>query len=291
MNKALLSLAAWTARRTPTSLRQALYRLGPLTWVIRRTLNRAAPAGLTRVQVAAGALAGVWLELDLHAEKDYWLGTYEPQLQAALKRSVAPGMVAYDVGANIGYMTLLLAQAVGERGRVFAFEALPANLARLQKNVELNGLEGRVTIVAGAVLDRPGTARFLLGPSGGTGKAEGSAGRHFTAQGAIEVQAISLDDFVYRQGHPPPQVVKMDIEGGEIRAFQGMRKTLASARPTLFLELHGPRSAQAAWETLTESDYALSRMAPGTPQVESPEALDWKAYLVGQPLERMASDG
>lgn len=283
MNKALLSLAAWTARRTPAPLRRLFYHLGPFTRAIRRALNRAAPRGFTRIQVAAGALAGARLELDLQAEKDYWLGTYEPALQTALQEALLPGMVAYDVGANIGYLTLLMARAVGTGGQVFAFEALPANVERLRRNVELNDLQDRVTVVAAAVLDRPGTVRFLLGPSGGTGKAEGSAGREFTARGIIEVPAVALDDFIYSQGHPAPQVLKMDIEGGEVRAFAGMKETLQRARPLLFLELHGQRSARVAWETLTACDYSLLRVGDEAAEVTTPEALGWKAYLVARP--------
>ena len=63
---------------------------------------------------------------------------------------VLPGQVAYDVGANIGYISILLARSVGENGRVFAFEALPANLERLHHNISLNGMSSRVTVVPGA---------------------------------------------------------------------------------------------------------------------------------------------
>jgi len=77
------------------------------------------------VQVAAGGLQGLRLSLDMQTEKDYWLGTYEPELQAAVADLVKPGMQVYDVGANIGYVSLLLARRVGAAGHVYAFEALP----------------------------------------------------------------------------------------------------------------------------------------------------------------------
>lgn len=282
--KLVLSLAAWAARWLPQPLKRAIYRSGPLAGLLRRGLNRAAPHGLTPVTVAAGGLAGCTLLLDMQTEKDYWLGTYEPELQTALADLVRPGITAYDVGANIGYISLLLARHAGENGKVFAFEALPGNLSRLRRNLELNRMAGRVQVVAAAVVDAEHPVRFLVGPSGGMGKAEGSAGRQDVAYAAsVEVAGLSLDDFVYRQGHPPPQAVKMDIEGGEVLALPGMARLLAEARPLLLMELHGPEAARAAWETLTAAGYRLCRMAPGYPPVASLDALDWKAYLLAFP--------
>jgi FkbM family methyltransferase len=282
--KPLLSFAAVIARITPLRLKRALYRYPRLAGLIRGGLNRAAPAGLTEVVIAAGGLRGDRMSLNLQEEKDYWLGTYEPELQAAITRLVQPGMVAYDVGANIGYITLLLTHAVGETGRVFAFEALPENVERLQRNIALNELESVVTAVPAAVCEASRPVNFLVGPSDDMGKAEGSAGRQGVAYStAITVPGLSLDSFVYERGSPPPQVVKMDIEGGEVLALPGMRRLLLEARPVILLELHGPEAAQAAWECLRLAGYLICQMKPGFPKIPDLEALDWKAYLVAWP--------
>ncbi len=282
VKSALLSLAALAARLLPMPVKRAIYRLGPLARLLRAGLNQAAPRGKTPVRVAAGGLSGMELELDLQAEKDYWLGTYEPELQQAVQELVAPGMVAYDVGANIGYISLLLARHVGEKGQVFAFEALPDNVARLRANISRNGLQTRVSVCAGAVIDTARTVRFLIGPSGGMGKAEGSSGReevHYP--GEVSVTGLSLDEFVYDRGNPAPQVLKMDIEGGEVLAVKGMHRLLREARPLLLIELHGPQAAHAVWEAAGEAGYRLCRMQPGFPPVTRVEDLDWKAYVVG----------
>lgn len=283
MRRLLLSLAAFAAKILPNPLKQALYKTGPLARLLRAGLNRAAPPGVAEVRIAAGDLAGFTLLLDMQTEKDYWLGTYEPDLQSALRTLVPPGAVAYDVGANIGYVSLLLARAAGEQGRVFAFEALPANLQRLRRNLELNGMAGRVQVVAGAVTQAAGPVRFLVHPSGGMGKAAGSAGRADQYRSEVTVEGLSLDEFVYDRGNPPPQVVKMDIEGGEVMALPGLRRLLAEARPTMLMELHGPESAQAAWQALTGAGYRVCWMKPGLPRVPSLEGMGWKAYIVGQP--------
>jgi FkbM family methyltransferase len=179
-----------------------------------------------------------------------------------------------------------LARTVGENGHVYAFEALPANLERLQTNLELSGFGSRVTLVPGAVVDRPGSVRFLVGPSGGMGKAEGSAGRQNVAYPeTITVPGFSLDDYIYQGNHPAPQVVKMDIEGGEVMAIPGMHRILKEIRPLVLLELHGPDAARIAWDCLTSSGYQICQMKPGYPGVASLEALDWKAYLLAMPLD------
>jgi FkbM family methyltransferase len=279
----ILNLAAWLARILPPELVRGLYRLRPLASLIRGLLNRSAPPGLSTVEVAAGGAQGMRMSLDLQSEKDYWLGTYEADLERAISDFACPGMVAYDVGANIGYTSLLLAKAVGEAGTVFAFEALPANIERLEQNLALNGLESRVEVVPSAVVDHLGLVNFLVGRSGSTGKAEGSAGRGQTQRGILEVAGISLDSFVYSDGRPAPEIVKMDIEGGEIRALPGMRRLLEERKPVLLLELHGYEAAKSAWEILKDCGYQLSRMEPGYPEIASYEELDWKAYLIASP--------
>jgi len=280
----LLTLAGFAARLLPVQVKKSFYRFPALAGFIRRNLNRSAPEGLVRIKVAGGKLAGMQLLLDLQSEKDYWLGTYEPELQEGLQDFLRPGMIAYDVGANIGYISLLLAKFVGPQGQVFAFESLPENLNRLEANVQLNDLAGCITIVPMAVADRSGHVRFLIGPSGGMGKLEGSAGRQDVAYpDSISVQGTSLDDFIFEAGNPRPHIIKLDIEGGEVLALPGMRRVLDSARPVVFLELHGAEAAQIAWEIFSNSGYSIHQLAPGYPEVQAYESLGWKAYLVAWP--------
>jgi FkbM family methyltransferase len=284
MQNFLLNAAAFAAKILPNSFKQAIYKVKPLARLIRRGLNRAAPSGLVEVKVAAGDLAGFTILLDMQVDKDYWLGTYEPELQAALRELIPAGAVIFDVGANIGYVSLLLAKAAGESGKVFAFEALPTNVEQLRRNVALNRMEARVTVIDRAVTRASGPVRFLVHASGGMGKVAGSAGRADKYESELTVPGISLDEFVYIQGNPPPQVVKVDIEGGEVLALPGMSRVLTEARPLLLMELHGPESCRAAWETLTNAGYQICWMRPGYPVIPSLEALGWKAYIVAKPL-------
>jgi FkbM family methyltransferase len=280
MTNAVLRTAARAARLLPAPLRQGFYRLGPITRLIRRTLTRAAPPGMTEIEIAAGPARGFRMLLDLQSEKDYWLGTYEPQLQQALADFAGPGMTIYDVGANIGYVSLMFAAAAGETGRVFAFEALPENVDRLNGHIRLNGLEGRVQAMHAAVVDRVREVRFRRGPSHATGAPAGE-----DEEEAVTVPGISLDHVVSQPGYPPPDLVKIDIEGGEVLALPGIAGVLAQSRPVVFLELHGAEAAAVAWDVLGRAGYRLHAMRNAYPVLESPEGVERKAYVVGMPVD------
>jgi FkbM family methyltransferase len=282
LKKSFISLASFLARTLPLPVKQGLYRFPLLARLIRGSINASVDEGLSVIEVAAGDLKGYQVLLNLKTEKSRWLGTYEPELQAALSEFLHPGSTVYDVGANIGYITLMMAHHVGPSGRVFAFEALPANVERIQKNISLNKLS-TVTVVSAAVTDKSGPVTFYVHESVGMGKAAGSAGRREERYKAeISLPGLSLDEFIYGQGNPAPEAVKMDIEGGELLALPGMRRLLRETGPVLFLELHGPESEKAAWEILAECGYTLHAMQSDYPRIESPEQLGWKAYVIAR---------
>lgn len=283
MKRLFFYFSALAARILPLPLKQGLYRFPPLARLIRGSINASVSQELSEVEIAAGDLKGYKILLNLKTEKSRWLGTYEPELADAVREFVRPGMTVYDVGANIGYISLLLAHAARPNGQVFAFEALPANVERIRRNIALNGLENQIMPVPQAVADQGGELTFYVHESVGMGKVAGSAGRpQEQYQAEITVKALSLDEFVYQQGNPAPDIVKMDIEGGEVLALPGMQRILTEHHPLLLLELHGPESEKVAWQTLTEAGYSLHEMQNGYPRIENPQQLGWKAYLIAQ---------
>ena len=282
----ILSFAGFLAQVLPQSSKRALYRNKPIANLIRKGLNRAAPEGLSEVTIAAGENVGIHMLLDLKKEKDYWLGTYEPELQAVISDLVKPGQIVYDIGANIGFITLLFTKRIGDQGHVYAFEALPANVSRLIHNIELNALEEWVTIIQAAVQDQSGQAEFLVAPSTGMGKVNGSAGRaSVDYEESIQVEGISIDGFIEDTRNLLPDILKIDIEGGEVLALPGMVKLLHAHRPILLIELHGIEAAQVTWDHLKQENYRICRMEPEYPQVDKVQDLDWKSYLVAFPNE------
>jgi FkbM family methyltransferase len=159
----------------------------------------------------------------------YWLGSYELEKRGLFVKLVPPSGVMYDLGANVGYYTLLCAVLAGPRGRVFAFEPLPRNLEYLRRHLALNRIEN-ATIVEAAVADRSGTVRFEEDASTSKGR--------IGAGGALEVRSIALDEWTAREARPRPDLLKIDIEGAELLALQGARKILAEKHPIIFLSTH-----------------------------------------------------
>jgi FkbM family methyltransferase len=278
----LLRLAIFVARILPQPIKLMLYKIKPLANWLRSRLNKAAPLGLTEIQVAAGELSGIKLLLDLQTKKDYWLGTYEPELQNAARKFVKPGMVIFDVGANIGYISLLMARLCGENGRVFSFEALPNNVLRLQKNIALNHMQSIIKVIPKAVVDASHPVSFLTHTSDAMGKALGSVGRDEHYEQEIKVAGITLDDFVFLEGNPAPDLIKMDIEGGEVLAVKGMQRLLKEKHPVMFIELHGEEAAKAMWLALPNAGYEILRMGQGYPRIRSQDELGWKAYIIAR---------
>ena len=285
MPNLVLTLAEKISNLIPNSLRRGLYRLGPLTRAIRGTLNRAAPEGLTKVRVAAGPLKGSDFHLDLQFEKDLWLGTYETPLLNLLPSLISPGAIVYDVGANLGYLTVAFGRLVGAEGSVHAFEPLPANVKRLQRSIKDNDLDERVMVVEAAVADKSGKATFLVHRSGGMGKLEGSWGRQARYPQRIETKVLALDQYIEQGEHVPPQWVKVDVEGGEGAVLRGAGDLLRAARPSWLIEIHGPEAAADVWEQLEAADYLLYSVARPGHRVASLAELDWKAYLMALPQE------
>ena len=161
------------------------------------------------------------------------LGLYEPLAVKHFQEMIKPGDTVLDIGAHIGYYTLMAAKRVGKKGKVFAFEPDKDNLFILNKNISMNGYKN-VVVVNKAVASSTKKVKFLLNSL--------STGMHsiidlgFGSKNSIIVDTISLDDFF---GKNPPQisVIKMDIEGGEYGALQGMRRLLRKSKHlTLFTE-------------------------------------------------------
>lgn len=284
MSDLLLNVVSGIARMLPEWLRKSMYKLGPITGSIRRGMNRMVPDGTTNVAVSSGEMQGIRMLLNLKTEKDIWLGTYESPVQKEIKKIVQPGMTAYDIGANIGFITLLLSKSVGKSGRVIAFEALPDNYRRLIANINLNHFATNIEIVPKAVVDFERDVEFMIGPSGGTGKVSGSKGRNnLEYGGVIQIPGISIDEYVYKYNNPVPDFIKIDIEGGEVMVIPGMKRVLELEKPLLMLELHGPDAAKVTLDELKAAGYHVLNLVSKDPVIEFQDDLDWKEYLLALP--------
>ena len=180
-------------------------------------------------------------------EYQYLSNQYEQRVCKAILRCLKSGDVCADVGAHIGFFTLLMAKVVGPIGKVSAFEAFPENAELLQSNVILNAYDDRVIVENKAVGSTSKEATDLyLGPS----SFESSLVLHQGGD-SITVPGISLGD--YFSDAEKLDFIKMDIEGAESQAIPAMREQLMRLKPTVLLEIH--QGAESAVEELSTMGY------------------------------------
>jgi FkbM family methyltransferase len=177
-------------------------------------------------------------------------GSYEPDETALFERLVGPGAVVFDLGAHIGYYTLLAATLVGARGRVLAFEPNPGNLKHLRRHVKMNRLDN-TEVLAMAAGATPGVAKFARGTGSGTGRLD--------LGGSLEVPVTSVDRAASEQGLVP-NFLKIDVEGAEVELLRGAKQTLASARPIIFLSTHGTEVHHQSQDLLRSFGYRFERI-------------------------------
>jgi FkbM family methyltransferase len=191
-----------------------------------------------------------------------WMGSFEHDKQRAFAQTVAAGGVVYDLGANVGFYTLLASVLVGNAGCVYCFEPLPRNTAYLRKHVALNRLQNCVVFEAAAG-NADGEARF-------EDWADPTMGR-LSERGKIVVRSVRLDSLVSEGEIRPPNVMKIDIEGGELDALKGCVQTIEKYRPTIVLATHGPDVHRSCVQFLRERSYRLESLT--TEPVDSTEEL------------------
>lgn len=195
------------------------------------------------------------------------VSTLEAEVEEAFLSAIKPGATVYDIGANVGWFSLLAAREVGPEGRVIAFEPSVTNASILQSNANTNGF-GNVAIVPAAVCERDGWGRF---------SATASLVGALAENGDECVPLLALDSWIAEMGETLPDVVKIDVEGAEARVLRGMAATLRKARPVLVIELHD--TADDVANLLDEAGYQHSPVdAPG-PTRSAP----WWAHIVARP--------
>lgn len=238
----------------PAGLRESIlftssFLCCPLQKAVQRVLGG---TRMVRVELTRGPLLGCAFELR-SSEKYFLMGDgYEPVVQAVLKHEVRPGEVVYDIGAHIGYMSLLFAVLCGPNGHVFAFEPSPVNFGRLRRNIGLNR-QNNITPVKKAASDTEGDA-FLTERGSESQVVQGvedPAGKLST------IKTVRLDDFVYRDQFRPPSLVKIDVEGYAGRVLGGMGRILRDFSPRIMFEVHNEAETAEVFSILSGQLYSF----------------------------------
>jgi FkbM family methyltransferase len=224
------------------------------------------------LRVQAGPAQGIRLEVNPRTGDAYLRGELEIETQKILVERLRPGMVFYDLGANIGLFSLIAARLVGAGGRVFSFEPDAEVAARLRRNIELNGFSN-ITVVEAAIWSANTNVRFVASdassPERGTGKLLADEDQ---ADGT-RVRCIALDDFI--QTAPPPDAIKCDVEGAELEALRGAKRLLEARRPWIICEMHSEANDRATRDFLGRLGY----------DIESPDV----NHLLGLPRPHAAT--
>ena len=161
-------------------------------------------------------------------------GGWEVETIRLFKQLAKEGDTVVDIGAHIGYYTLLAARIVGDTGKVYAFEPDPANHDVLVGNIKLNGFQNVVT-VRKAISDKNGQIELYLNEKNTGGH---SIYRPEKVKRLVVVESVTLDDYFKNREHPI-DIVKMDIEGAEMAALSGMRKIIeTNENLKIFAEFH-----------------------------------------------------
>lgn len=207
----------------PARLRMQLLQSHP-------NLRKAAPKGMKLVFAEYLDDLAVNIDTIYKVERIMWTGEYESPLIRFLRRHQSDGWVCFDVGANVGAVTLALAKFIGCTGMVYAFEPGPPNLLRLRNNMELNPeLLARVRILPVGVGETPGELWWA--------EEDGNPGNALlSGQGTHRVKVITLDDFAGEEGIARADFIKIDVEGMELQVMRGAARLLRRFRPVLYFE-------------------------------------------------------
>ena len=205
-------------------------------------------------QIEGGPGKGLWMELNPRTGQSYLRGQAETVIQNILVERLRPGMVFYDLGANIGLFSLLAARLVSPTGRVISFEPDPETAARLKRNIERNGCQNTDVIQAGVsstTEKRSFEVADASSPDHGVGRfaEEESDGKD------ILVECVELDDFV--RNVPAPDAIKCDVEGAEIEVLRGAKNVLQEHKPWIICEMHSEANRVTFGNILNESGYRV----------------------------------
>jgi FkbM family methyltransferase len=219
-----------------------------------------------------------------------FFGSYEPEFREIMRSVLSVGAVAVDVGANVGWHTLLMAKLVGPGGRVVAVEPNPSVRAQLLRNVNLNRLT-QVAIVACALAEAPGIVSFVAPDADDPSSASG----HIVSEGnetvaSIRVEASTLDALVEQKEINRVDLIKIDAEGFEWPVLQGGQQTIARFRPYIIFEFdeayaaRGPQTAALLREFFARHGYQLFSLGRNGAELIDEQAWPANANIFAAPL-------
>jgi FkbM family methyltransferase len=212
------------------------------------------------ITIPDGPNAGYRLDVDRSMPLYYWLReSHDEDLVRELQGRVGRGMAVMDVGANIGFNTMMFARWVGPSGQVISFEPDPVNMRRLRRHCELNELN-HVELFPLALSDREGQIHFA---AIGRGESRVVTSDAVTSE-TVVVKAVRMDDIALSLGLTRLDAIKIDVEDHEVAVLRGAVETLRRFKPFVLIEVHSVESLIGCGDELRKLGYTV---AP----IDSPE--------------------
>ena len=240
-------------------------------WLIRRLLSNESFVHA----INSGPAKGLIFDVTLPQDKAVWAGTYEMDFATAISRGVAKGDICYDIGGYRGYMSGVM--AMNGAAQVFVFEPFPSNVSALKRLVALNPASS-IVIKPFAVGKVEGTATFRVMPDQSMGKLSTS---QFQSSASVlkefQVSVRTLDSLVEKGEIPPPNLIKLDVEGAEVDVLSGAVHLVRQYKPKFFIKAHSGVLAGDCRIRLQEAGYKVWQLESG--QI-SPEAT---SHLIAEP--------
>lgn len=189
-----------------------------------RLLNLLCPNRGTREM----ALFGFKVRLDLSdlVQRNVYLGTYEPQESALIRRFLRPGMTFVDVGANVGYYSLMASASAGPTGRVLAIEPNPDLCECLEQTIRENRIRN-IVVAQAAMAEESGWADLFIPKQPGNNTATMVPHEGGTP---VRVRVLTLDEYLEQQQITTVDFLKIDVEGFEDKVLEGARSALRAKR-------------------------------------------------------------
>lgn len=266
-------MALWVAGRVPQRIKRFVHQHSSFDRLARRSFASAVKGEGGTLPIESGPLAGVKLATSEHVSHAHIRGTYEANTQIAIDRCVQPGSVCYDLGASIGYMTLVMAR---KARKVYAFEPAPHAAAELVKHMAANGF-GNVEVVPSPVSDCEREVKFGL-----SDVAYGSAivRRESSPWPCLTLKTITLDAFI--AAHEFPDFIKIDVEGEEGRVLLGARQLVSRKHTVFCCELHGDAVARQVVDFFNGQGYEVTDLQ-GKPFTTPQGVIPGELQIIARP--------
>ncbi|HEY3350319.1 MAG TPA: FkbM family methyltransferase [Thermoanaerobaculia bacterium] len=192
-----------------------------------------------------------------------YLNQMERDQTAALVGTLRPGQLFFDIGANVGYYTVLGSRLVGQSGSVLAFEPVLRNLSCLHRHLILNDCRN-VSVVAAACSNSLALANFSAGSNFATGYLEPTSELESLPDPSrwTLVPTVTVDGVAVRIG-ASPDVIKIDVEGAELDVLRGAEAVLKAKHPRIFLSIHSDELRRTCLAFLSGFGYQPSPLVPG----------------------------